>query len=165
MRDAVQASRALRMCGMCVGIFFLIYLDVLVFRLPIFSWAICPILMVIYIITLLLKRIGIQAAFRKLIFGPVIMLWMASIFTPIIASAHDHWILRTVSKWGEQLRKQKAVNGVFPPSSWSSIHGYKMRFINNGSDAVPTIYFDKFDQIRQSYSVPDDKFLEETDAF
>jgi len=69
-----------------------------------------------------------------------------------------------IRRWGDDLRRQKSEKGEFPPSSFIRINGYRADFLNDKSREAPKIYFEKFNGIRQTYSVPEDKYLEEHDV-
>lgn len=161
----IMKTITLRALFVISGVLLIAGLDVLVFRIPLFSLVGCPLALVSVSLFLLIKRAGIGRVLRLIIAGPYMVFWLAMLATPVAAHWHDQWIMHAVRSWGIELRAQQKANGVFPVQAVRVFHGYRMRFISEAY--VPPgnmIYFERFDFIRQAYSVTQDVFLPERDA-
>ena len=140
--------------------FFVLYGDIFAFKIPIFAFLVCPLLFLFFIIVLLLKKTGIKEVLLQCFFGPLVTFLAVTVISPILGELHDQWILREIREWGSELRLQKSTTGIYPVSETKFFHGYHALFINKEPIEPAVIYFTMFGQIRQSYSVRDDHFLE-----
>lgn len=141
------------------------YTDILALQIPLFAYFICPILFVLIALFWLFKKPRMKVFLARLFLGFPVVLLVASVFSIVLSQAHDQWLMKQVRAWGVELRNGKAVAGTYPKSATRTLHGYGATFINSGKpNDPPVIVFDKFDQMRQSYLVPEDRFLEETES-
>ena len=141
------------------------YTDVLALQIPFFAYLVCPSLFVMLALFWLFKKPSLKDYFAHLFLGVPFVLLVASVSSIVLSRVHDQWLMEQVRAWGVELRNQKTVSGTYPQSVTRSMHGYGATFINSGKpNDTPVIVFHKFDQMRQSYLVPEDRFLEETES-
>ncbi len=101
----------------------------------------------------------------RVLLGLPIILVLTSVLSGVFSRLHDEWLLVQVRTWGLEIQNIKATTGKYPPTAAKNLHGYQARFINkeNPNDP-PIIYFHKFGQMRQTYQIADDLFLEEVES-
>jgi len=137
-----------------------IYGDIVLFKVPFLSYFICPLVLLGLICISLFQRKGLIHSFSQCLIGPPAALLITILFTSPLSTFHDHWILREVREWGNELRQQKRLSGSYPVLEKKFFHGYRAVLINQEPTGPALIHVDLFGQTRQFYSVSDDLFLE-----
>lgn len=141
------------------------YTDILALQIPLFAYFVCPICIFAIVGRLVFNRVGVKAVFINSLFGVPVVLFVTSVLSLVFSQLHDRWLMDQVRQWGLEIRGEYVKNGKYPPTIVKNLHGYRAQFINRENDYDKhIIYFHKFGQMRQSYSVDDDHFLDETES-
>lgn len=163
--ESITSSRSpLKVLGATGFLLFALYTDIFALQIPLFAF-ICPAVFVVLAAFWLLRRLSPKVVLLRLVLGFPLVLIATSVLSFVLSQMHDRWLMNTVRTWGAELRSEKAATGHYPKSVVKSFHGYPAVFINNDSPHdTPSICVHKFAQMRQCYSVPDDRFLEEIES-
>jgi hypothetical protein len=146
---------AVRLASLIVVIMLAAVIDVFMFRMPLISWTFCPIA--------LLLTVGFMLFRRRLFPRAITILIAIPITTAVLGAAHDRLIMSAVDRWGQELRGRETQANVTDRPQQFSYHGYRIWLMKDASTAG-VIYFEKFDQIRQTYSISTGEFGEAVDA-
>ena len=141
------------------------YTDILALQIPLFAQFLCPVGIVVLIAWMAFRRLGWKTIFIRSLLGLPLLLLITSAMSVFLSQAHDRWLMEQVRAWGNELRAENTKMGTYPPTQVRSLHGYRAQYVKpaNAYDH-PTIYFHKFGQMRQSYLIQENRFLEETES-